>query len=295
MRNYLLFMLLLVSSVVSAQELNASVSFNTDQLTATNQQIFKTLQKSITDFLNNTKWTEKKFGNNEKIECSFFLNFKTYDNVNSFTCSMQVQSSRPVFGSTYATPVLNINDKDFNFQYTEFQNMAYNPNSYDSNLISVLAFYANMIVGFDAETFALEGGTPAFLNAQNIVNLAQQTQEKSWTSSGNQNRYYLVNDILSNTYIFYRKALYDYHLNALDVMSSDSKKGKENFKQAFKSLIEVASVRPNAYLTRVFFDAKSDEIQAIFSGGPKVDITDVVQQLNKLSPTNTSKWSQITF
>jgi hypothetical protein len=131
--------------------------------------------------------------------------------------------------------------------------------------------------------------------AANIVVQAQQTQDKAWLSTGNQNRFYLVNDMLSPTYSAFRKTMYEYHFGALDKMNENQKEGKEGIKKALKTLTEVANVRPNAYLTRIFFDAKADEILSVFTDGPKVDITDVLATLNKLSPTNTSKWSQITY
>lgn len=295
MRKFLIVLLLCFGTYIHAQELNCTVDFNTSQVAATNQQVFKTLKKSLTEFINNTKWTEKSYKNYEKIQCSFFFNITSFNNVDEFTGSLQVQALRPVYNTSYVTPILNINDKDVSFNYTEFQNLTFNSNSFDSNLISIIAFYANMIIAMDQDTFALEGGTAALENALGIVNLAQQTQEKAWTSSGNQNRYYLVNDMLSTTYSPFRKALYEYHLGALDKMSDDTKLGKEGIKKAIKSLIEVANVRPNAYLTRVFFDAKTDEIVSVLKDGPKVDITEVVDNLNKLSPTNSSKWSQITY
>ncbi|WP_136666847.1 DUF4835 family protein [Flavobacterium sp. H122] len=295
MRKILVGLFVLIFSAVNAQELNCTVQFNTSQLAATNQQIFKTLQKSLTEFINNTKWTERAFKANEKINCSFFFTINSFDNVNQFGGTLQINASRPIYNSTYDSPLLNINDKEISFTYTEFQNLAFNPNSFDSNLVSIIAFYANMIVGFDADTFALEGGTKAFENASNIVAQAQVTQQNGWSSTGNQNRYYLVNDILANTYAPYRKTLYEYHLGALDKMAANPKDGKENIKKALKTLSEVASVRPNAYLTRVFFDAKADEILNIFTDGPKVDVTQVIETLNKLSPLNSSKWSQITY
>ncbi len=284
-----------VFSLSQAQELNCTVTFNTDQVAATNQQVFKTLQKSLTEFLNNTKWTDRTFNGPEKINCSFFFNILSYNNVDQFTATLQVQASRPIFNSTYNSPILNINDKDVSFTYTEFQNLNFNPNSFDSNLLSILAFYANMIIAVDADSYSLEGGTKALENAMNIVNNAQQTQEKAWTSSGNQNRYYLVNDMISPTYGPFRKAIYEYHFGALDKMADNLKEGKEGIRKALKTLREVSNVRPNAYLTRVFFDAKSDEILNIFTDGPKVDITEVVDNLNRLSPTNSSKWSQISY
>lgn len=295
MRKYIVVILLSFFGSAFAQELKCTVTFNTDQVAATNQQIFKTLQKSLTEFLNNTKWSDKTYKGNEKIECSFFFNITSFDNVNQFSGSLQVQASRPVYNSTYTTSILNVNDKDVGFVYNEFQNLNYDPNNYESNLISILAFYANMIVGVDADTFSIEGGTKSLETAANIVVQAQQSQDKAWMSTGNQNRFYLVNDMLSPTYTAFRKTMFEYHFGALDRMSENQKEGKESIKKALKTLTEVANVRPNAFLTRVFFDAKADEILSIFTDGPKVDVTEVVATLNKLSPTNNSKWSQITY
>ena len=285
----------LIFNFGNAQELNSTVTFNTDQVGATNQQIFLTLKKSLQEFLNNTKWSTKEFKNNEKIECSFFFNFTSY-NINQFTATLQVQVSRPVYNSTYKSPILNINDKDVNFTYTEFQNLFFDPNSFDSNLVSILAFYANIIIGVDGDTFSLEGGTKSLEQAQNIVSVAQQSQLKGWVQGdGNQNRFFLINDMLSPTYAPFRRTMFEYHLLAIDKMSEDSKKAKENILIAINTLTEVADARPNAYLTRVFFDAKADELLSIYSDGPKVDVTGLINNLNRMSPTNASKWGQIRY
>jgi len=295
MRKIVVCTLLLFFGFAQAQELNCTVTFNTDQINGTNQQVFKTLQKSLTEFLNNTKWTDQTYKGGEKIDCSFFFTINSYSS-NQFAGTLQVQASRPVFNSTYMSPILNINDKDISFLYTEFEKLFFDPNSYDSNLVSIVAFYANMIVGMDADTFSMEGGSKFLENAQNIVNNAQQGQMKGWTQTeGTQNRYFLISDMLSTTYSPFRKAMYEYHFKALDRMADNQKQAKENIKTALKTLTEVANVRPNAYLTRVFFDAKADEILSIYTDGPKVDVTDVINSLNKLSPTNSSKWGQISY
>lgn len=295
MHRIFICLLLFFSSLSHAQELNCTVSFNTDQVGVTNQQIFVTLKNSLQEFLNNTKWSTTEYKNNEKIECSFFFNFTSY-NVNQFVGTLQVQVSRPVFNSTYKSPILNINDKDINFTYTEFQNLFFDPNSFDSNLVSILAFYANIIIGVDADTFSLEGGTKSLEQAQNIVSIAQQSQIKGWVQGeGNQNRFFLINDMLSPTYAPFRRAMFEYHLLALDKMSENSKQAKENILIAIKTLTEVADARPNAYLTRVFFDAKADELLSIYSDGPKIDVATLINNLNRLSPTNASIWGQIRY
>mgnify|MGYP000886988331 CR=1 FL=1 len=294
MYKWIMIVLLAVTLPVKAQELNCTVKVGYDMVTDANTQIFKTLEKSLGDFVNNTRWTTRNFGRNEKIECSMFINVLSYSN-NQFTANLQVQASRPIYGSTYSSPILNINDKDFAFNYTEYENLYFNPNSFTSNLMSVVAFYANIIIGMDADSFQKGGGTPYYEVAQAIVTQGQQSGYAGWSQQegGLQNRYFLVNNILSNTYESFRDALYEYHLAGLDHMSEDIKGSKENIIKAVKTLSKLHSVRPNAYLTRVFFDAKSDEIVSIFSGGPAVTLTELSDTLNRISPLNSSKWSNI--
>ena len=295
MRNIVIFSFLLLFGLTQAQELNCTVTFSTDQVGATNQQVFKTLKKSLTEFVNNTKWTEQTYKGAEKIECSFFFTITAY-NADQFTGTLQVQASRPVYNSTYMSPILNINDKEINFNYIEFQNLTFNPNSFDSNLLSIMAFYANLIIGMDADTYALEGGSKSLESAQNIANLAQQSQIKGWSQSEkNQNRYFIITDMLSPTFVSFRKTMYEYHLKSMDKMAENPKESKENIKSALKTLTEVSDSRPNSFLVRLFFDAKADEIVSIYTDGPKIDVTEVINSLNRLSPTNSSKWGKISY
>ena len=289
------FLFLLFFEFSQSQELNCSVNFNTDQVAATNQQVFKTLKKALTEFVNNTKWSNQTYKGVEKIDCSFFFTIKTYT-ADQFTATLQVQASRPIYNATYMSPILNINDNDVAFNYLEFQNLTFDQNSFDSNLLSIMAFYSNLIIGVTSDTFALEGGSKSLEIAQNIANVAQQSQIKGWSQSDkNQNRYYLINDMLSPAFVTFRKAMYEYHLKALDKMADNPKEAKENIKTAIKTLSQIADTRPNAYLTRVFFDAKADEILSIYTDGPKVDVSEVVNLLNRLSPTNSSKWRKISY
>jgi Domain of unknown function (DUF4835) len=294
MRKIIIFLLFLVSSVVQSQQLNCTVTVNAQKMTNPNQQVYKTLQSALTDFVNKTDWTGQVMKQNEKINCSIYITLLS-GGTDEFSGTIQVQSSRPVFDSTFLTPIFNFNDKDFNFRYTEFENLIYNPNSFDSNLVSVISFYCNVILGLDADSFAEQSGTPQLEVAQNIANIAQQGGYKGWTQSeGNQNRYFLINDLLSPTYSEVRIASFNYN-TALDGMSKDLKVAKEKVKLALLGLNKVHSLRPNAFLTRVFFDAKSDEIVSLFSGGPSLSITDLVDSLNRVSPMNSSKWSSIKY
>lgn len=293
MKKIVSFFLLFFVGLVQAQQLNCTVQINSNKVANANQQIFKNLKTSITDFVNKTDWTGDEYKQNEKIECSMVIIINTYDS-NQFTATIQVQSTRPIFNSTYASPIFNYNDNDFSFRYIEFENLQFNPSNFDSNLVSVLAYYSHMIIGFDADTYSLLGGNKSFEVAQQIVSVAQQSGNKGWSQTdGNQNRYFLVNDVLSGTYDAYRNALYQYHREGLDTMSDDVKGSKEKVIGSINSLLAIYKIRPNAFLTRVFFDAKVDEIVSILSGGPKVSLSETIDTLNKLSPLNTSKWSAI--
>lgn len=288
------FLFLLTFGLSHAQQLNCTVTVNSQKLTNANQAVFKTLEASVSEFVNKTDWTGQTFKQNEKINCSMYITILS-NSSDQFTATIQVQSSRPVFNSSYASPVLNYNDKDFSFRYTEFENLIYNPTTFDSNLVSVLAFYSNIILGMDADTFVLQSGNPNFETAQNISNVAQQGGYKGWTQSdGNQNRYFLINDLLSPTFMEVRQTLFDYH-SGLDLMSQDLKASKEKIKKSLLNLSKLNNSKPNAFLTRVFFDAKSDEIVSIFSGGPSISITDLVENMNKVSPLNSSKWASIKY
>jgi len=277
-----------------AQQLNCTVTINTERLPNPNQQVFKTLQTSLSEFVNKTDWTGSVLKQNERINCSMYITLSS-NSSDQFTGTIQVQSSRLIFNSTYSSPVLNYNDKDFNFRYTEYEPLLFNPTTFDSNLVSVVSFYSYLILAMDADTFQMGGGSQYLETAQNIANVAQQGGSKGWSQSdGVQNRYYLINDMSSPMYSDLRQTMFAYH-TGLDGMSQDLKASKEKVKAAIMTLGKLNSVKPNAFLTRVFFDAKSDEIVSIFSGGPSIPVGDLTDMLNKVSPLNSTKWSQIKF
>lgn len=295
MGRILVFLIWCSSIATYAQELNCNVVINAEQTGNSNLPVFKTLEKQIFEFVNTTKWTNKEFTNQERIECSMYINVTDYAG-DVFNATIQVQSSRPVYGSSYTTPVHNVNDKDFTFRYLEFQNMVYNPNAFESNLISVLAFHVYMILGIDADTFELNGGDTYFKQAQNIVNYSQGQNSKGWQlSDGTQSRYVLVDNMLSQTFEAYREVMYQYHRNGLDLMHQDQKQAKSNIANALVSLEAMNRVRPNSFILRTFFDAKADEIQDIFSSGPNVSIDKLVDALNNVAPMYSSQWRNIKY
>jgi len=294
MKRIVTFLVFLFFGITQAQQLNCTVTVNTERLPNANQQVFKTLQTSISEFVNKTDWTGAVLKQNERINCSIYITLSSGGS-DQFTGTIQVQSSRLIFNSTYSSPVFNFNDKDFNFKYTEYEPLLFNPSVYESNLVSVLSFYCYVILGMDSDTFQMGAGNQWLETAQNIANVAQQGGFKGWTQSdGLNNRYYLINDMLSPMFSDLRQTSFLYH-TGLDTMSDDLKGAKEKIKSSVILIGKLNSVKPNAFLTRVFFDAKSDEIVSIFSGGPSIPVTDLTDVLNKVSPLNTTKWSQIRF
>lgn len=294
MNKIIALLFLLTFGIVQSQELNCTVTVNSQKLSNANQQVFKTLETSLNEFVNKTDWTKQSLKQNEKINCSMYITVSSNDS-DQFTATIQVQSSRLIYNSTYFSPVFNYNDKDFNFKYTEFENLLYNPSIFESNLVSVISFYSYVILGLDADTFIPLAGNPYFQTAQNIVNVAQQGGYKGWSQiDGNQNRYFLINDLLSPTFVRIRESMHSYHAG-LDTMNKDLKIAKEKIKESLLTIGKLNAVKPNAFLTRVFFDAKSDEITSIFSGGPSITISDLVDNLNKVSPINSSKWASIKY
>lgn len=294
MTRIIVFFLMLTFGMSHSQELNCTITLNTERLPNANQQVFKILQTSLIEFVNQTQWTDRLYKQNEKINCSMFINIASYDS-DKYTASIQVQSSRLVYNSSYSSPVVNINDKDFSFNYTQNQQLVFNPAEFESNLISVISFYSYIILGMDADTFTPLGGNSFLETAQNIASVAQQSNYKGWNQSdGLNSRFFLVNDLLSPTYNEIRQTSLLYH-SGLDIMAQDLKAAKEKIKLSLLNILKLNSAKPNAYLTRVFFDAKSDEIVSIFSGGPSIPISDLVDSLNKTSPLNASKWGEIKY
>ena len=295
MNKILLYIFIIFSFTSFGQELNCNVVVNATQTGDENLQIFKTLENQISDFINNTNWTKNSYTSKQRINCSMVINISNYDN-NIFQGTIQIQSSRPIFNSSYESTVYNYIDKDFSFEYQEFQNFIFNPNQFESNLISVLSFHVYIILGIDSDTFELNSGKRHYQQARSILDYSSSTNYLGWNpKDGRQNRYYLIDNILSPTFKEFSNVLYNYHLNGLDKMYDDTKKSKLNISKSIISLERINSRRPNSYIMKVFFDTKADEIQDIFSDGPSVEITNLSSTLSKLAPMHSSKWRKIKF
>ena len=296
MRKYIILALLIaLPFVLKAQELNAVITVNSDQVGQTNQQIFKTLERSLNDFVNKTKWTNRTYTEVEKLNVRMFVTVTEYQN-NRFKASLQLQSSRPVYNTSYESPVFNYKDNQFNFEYTEFQPLVFNENVFESNLVGVVAYYAYIMLGIDADTFELNGGTDFYRKAQNIVTQAQGSSAAGWSQdTSERTRFELVDNLLSNTFKEYRVAMYNYHRKGLDILADNNSTGKQVIAGTMRLLETLVKRRPNAFLIQTFFDAKSEEIQNVFSDGPKVDIVQLKETLNKIAPLYSSTWNAITY
>lgn len=300
MRKYLIIIAALWFSVihVHGQELKCNVQIVHSQIQGTNVQVFETLQNAIYEFMNNTVWTNHVFGVDERIECNLLFNLTEQVSVDEFRGTLQVQSSRPVFNTNYNTTMLNYKDNDIQFRYVEFEPLIFDETTHASNLTSILAYYAYIILGLDYDSFSYEGGTPWFQKAENIVNNAQNAREKGWKgfeSTTRRNRYWLINNILDDEYQPIREWNYRYHRHGLDLMDEKLVEGRANIAQSLELLQKVYRDKPDPFMHyfRVVMDAKSDEFVHVFTESIPEERNRVYQLLTEIDPANNSKYEKI--
>lgn len=290
-----LFLLLLLTSPLTAQVIDCRFVVNADLVNQTNQQVFETLEQALNEFINAKAWTDETVDNKEKVRCSMVLNLTGFNGLR-FEGTLQVQVERPVYQTNYNSPLFNFLDKDIVFSYQEYQPLFYNSASYESNLISLISFYVFVALGVEADSFALRSGTPYFKQAQQIVTLAQQNGIAGWNQrDGNRNRFWLIDTMLSNTFREYRTVQYHYHRDGMDQMTENPKAAKEAIMQSLGRFNALYNRRPNALLIQTFFDAKADEIVDLFSDGPKVEFSSTFTTLNKVAPFFGPKWKRIKY
>lgn len=278
---------------MQAQELNCQIQIISDQIPGSDKHIYPLMQTAITEFMNNRKWTNDAFRTEERIDCSMLMNLTSKDG-DTYTGTLQIQSRRPVYKTSYPSTLLNYNDNDFSFKFVEGQTMDYNDNTYTSNLTSVLAYYAYVILGLDYDSFALEGGTPYFQKALSIVNSAQDSSDKGWKAfESNKNRYWYINNMLDAPFVPLRECMYNYHRKGLDAMVDNKDAGRAVIAEAIESLRKVHDAKPLSFNMQVFFNAKSTEITNIFSGAFTDEKAKVVNTLNLIDPTNSNNYQKI--
>jgi hypothetical protein len=278
-------------SSLKAQELNCSVQVTHQQIQGTNIQIFQSLQTSISEFMNNRKWTDNIFSNSERIEMQILINISDYNGIDKFTGTLTIQSTRPVFGTNYKTTLLNYKEKDnlFQFNYVEQQNLDFNENSFSSNLTSVLAFYAYITIGLDYDSFGLNSGTPYYQKAQNIVTNAQGSQEAGWKafeSNDESNRYYLVDNLMNKSNSPIRTFIYRYHRLGLDRMSDKTEIARNEITDSFTDLQKVYREKPNSLLLKIVMTAKTSEFVNIYQSAPDIEKKKVYNLLKEIDPSS---------
>ncbi len=288
---------LLISVTAGAQEFMANVTVDYSQVQGSNVQVYQTLQRSLSDFINTTKWTENSYKPYEKIEATFLI-IVTSRSGNDYQSKLQIQSRRPVFNSSYYTPVLNFVDNKFDFSYNENEELIFNPRKFSNkNLTDVIAFYVYYILGMDADTFKLEGGTNYFKTAQQIAINASSSRYGGWNEiDGNKARSSLINNVLKADNKTLRNVYYQYHRMGQDTMADNESRAKNSIGNALETLSFYQKGNYGLfYPLDIFFMAKKDEISKIFSGGmmSSVNITAVKETLTALSPTNSSTWSNL--
>tara|TARA_R110001632_G_scaffold116951_4_gene228800 strand:+ start:12759 stop:13643 length:885 start_codon:yes stop_codon:yes gene_type:complete len=294
MRNILVLFVFFFSLTISSQELNCRITINYDQVTGSNRQVFETLETTISEFVNQKKWTNKAVKPQERINCAMNIIITQRDN-NTFQGSIQIQSTRPIYNTSYESPILNIRDNKFNFKYNEFDQFIYNPTAFDSNLISMITFYVYVILGVDADTFALNGGEAYLRQAENAMLQAQQSGLSAWSNQvGVQNRFQLIDNLLSPNLKQFRSVMYNYHRKGFDVMAENKASAKQVIESNIISLDRLFNKVIGNPLLRSFFDAKSDEIVNLYSDGPNTRSKQrLLVVLQKISPNNSSKWRKI--
>jgi len=299
MRSFVISLLLFsYAGNASAQELNCQVSIITDarlEVTSVEKEIFDQLKQTIYDMMNTTQWTKDKFKVEERINCNIQLQINSIPSPGTYEGSMQVQSTRPGYNSSYNTTLFNFQDDDIQFAYSRNSVLIYAPNQYRDNLTSILAFYAYFIIGMDYDSFSLKGGTPYFNEAQQIVSNAQSSGAKGWKSNetGKRNRFYLVDNVLHQLFEPLRLCNYNYHRKGIDALYDDKLKARQAIYSALSELNKVVATRPNSINLLNFVQAKLVELKNLYADAEIKDKTEVVNLLKRLDPTNASKYQDI--
>lgn len=294
MRRVSIVFLILVSLNSFAQELNCSVSINASQIQTSDAGVFNDMENAIEQFMNGRKWTNDTYKNHEKIVCNVLITITKMPSIGSFSASVQVQSARPVFNSSYTSLLFNFADREWEFEYIESMPLEYNDNTFTTNLTSMLAFYAYLIIGLDYDSFSELGGTPYFQRALSVVNNAQQSGLPGWQAIGsNRNRYWIVENLNNPQMVDLRKAIYNYHRHGLDIFESDPEQGRQVILNGLKDIKKIRDINPNAILVVSFFDAKGKELADIFSDGNIQVRRQAYDIITAIDPSNRSNYQKI--
>lgn len=304
MRKKLIFVLLFVVAInaVHAQEIQCRLTVITNKIsTQVNKNVFQTLQTALTNFLNNRKWTNDAFQTNEKIQCNFLLSVEQDLGNNVYRGKLTVQAARPVYNSSYDSPIINFLDDDVTFRYVEFQSIEFNENRVQgndpmsANLIAILAYYVNIILGFDYDSFSLRGGDNYFQKAWNIVNNAPESGEiKGWKAFESlRNRYWLAENLNNNRFALMHDAIYSYYRTGMDLFYENEDEGRNGILNSLNFLTSINTENPNSMIMQFFFQGKSAELVKIFSKSNTDIKTRARDLLSKLDVTNATAYKEL--
>jgi len=292
---------LLCATLLSAQaqaQLRCNVTINAQKIQSTNRDLFQQMKSDIVNFVNNRAWTNHQYEQFERIDCNFILTLNEQVNESEFKGTLQIQSQRPVYGTLYNSPTINTMDNDFDISYTPTAVLDYSENTHLSNLTSILAYWAYIVIGMDYDTFSPRGGTEWFRKAERVVQNAQGESKAGWSASSGmnrRNRYWLVENILSAKYARERMANYKYHRLGLDIMSEKTTEGRVQVLQALMDMQALYREKPDSYMFfyTMFFDTKADEIANIFSEAPQQERETTYTLLMEINNTNEPKYKKL--
>lgn len=293
-----LLFVLIFTPIAFAQELNCQINVAVKpglDVTTTETEIFKELEKTIFELMNETAWTNDVFSFEERINCNMQLSIIDVISPGNYRANLQVQLTRPVLNTTYNSTLFNFMDENVEFKFERNAILVYSPNEFRDNLTSIIAFYAYMMLGYDYDSFSMEGGSQFFSKAQEIVTLAQNGGGSGWRSSerGRKNRYWLVDNALQELFTPLRKCFYEYHRIGLDNMYQKPEEARQNIFNALQQLSDVHKARPGSINIMTFLQAKVAELTGIFKDADTRQKTELVNLLKRLDPANSSKYQEI--
>ena len=276
------------------QELNCRVTINSQQVQVTERRVFDEMEREFTNFMNDRKWSDDRFENQEKIRCMIQITLEGSPDVNRYTAALQAISVRPVYGTNYETTVINFADRDVDFEYTESMPMNFNETSFQSNITSILGFYAYILLAYDYDTFSAKGGEDYYVRAWQVVTAAQTSGFSGWNQFNSvRNRYWWVQNSLDQVMQPFREALYEYHIQGLDIMAEKPEEARANILEAIKKIGQVNDSKPRSILVIGFLDAKADELVRVFSEGDMTIRRQAYELLRNLEPSKADMFSDI--
>lgn len=279
-----------------AQELDARVTLNHQQVQGTNTSVFETLEKALSEFINERQWTQMQYAPRERIACNFAITVTKYsESENSFQCTLTVQSTRPVYGSTYTTIAFSTKDANFNFTYQEFDKLDFRPDMIDNNLTALIAYYVYLVIGIDMDTMSPLGGTETLQEAKNIVAGAQSLPGKGWKAfEDSKNRHALINDLLDGGMEPFRQMLYSYHREGLDIMAENADRGRAAVSESLDLLRQARQNKSLSMLPQLFAEYKRDELVNIYKGkGTQKEKNDAYDLLMQINPSQSRYWNDL--